>query len=48
MKKFVKDLQKNRQIGRVRDGMLIRKVLDFLKENASVEEVEPAGEVVAT
>lgn len=44
IKKFVKQLQQNNQIGRVRESILVRKVLEFLKESASLEEFDPAEE----
>ena len=44
IKKFVKQLQQNNQIGRVRESIMVRKVLEFLKEEASLEEFDPAEE----
>ena len=43
-KKFIKELQKNRQIGQIHNSLLISRTLDFLRQNASVEVVEPEQE----
>jgi len=44
VKKFAKKLQKENAFGRIREGMLVTKTLEFLKSNASIEEVEPTPE----
>lgn len=46
IKKFVKQLEKESRIGSIKHQIQIGKVIDFLKENAVIEEVEaddPAG-----
>jgi trigger factor len=44
--KFVKDLQKRNGVGEIYDQLVNEKVMDFLQENAKIEEV-PAGTVSA-
>ncbi len=41
IKKFIKQLQENNQIGRIREGMLFGKAIEFLKAEATVTEVDP-------
>jgi trigger factor len=44
--KFVKDLQKRNGVGEIYDQLVNEKVMDFLQENAKIEEV-PAGSLSA-
>ncbi len=44
VKKLMKQLQKSDGIGRIRNNVLISDTLEFLKENASVEVIEPPAE----
>ncbi|MEM7146833.1 MAG: trigger factor [Verrucomicrobiota bacterium] len=44
VKKLITQLQKSNSIGRVENQIRVRKTLDFLRSNASVEEVEPPEE----
>lgn len=44
--KFVKDLQKRNGVGEIYDQLVNEKVMDFLQENAKIEEV-PAGALAA-
>jgi len=41
--KFIKDLQKNEGFGPIQEQILIAKVMNFLEQNAKIEEVEPAA-----
>ena len=41
-KKLLKELKQNDGISQIRENILISKTLDFLKSNASVEEVDPS------
>ncbi len=41
IKKFIPQLKKNNAIERIRENIRVGKTLDFLRSNASVEEVEP-------
>jgi trigger factor len=47
-KKFMAEAQKNGMIERVRDDLLIQNALQFLKDNAEVEETDPESEIQAT
>jgi trigger factor len=42
--KLVKDLEKSGGFGRIHEDILMAKVVDFLEQNAQIEEVEPAPE----
>lgn len=42
VKKVIKELQKNQQMGQIQSSILISKTLDFLRQNASVEIVDEA------
>lgn len=44
VKGFMKELQKNGQLGNIRQNMLFSKAIDFLVEHATVTEVEPETE----
>lgn len=44
VKKLISQLQKSNGIGRIENQIRVRKTLDFLRSNASVEEVEPPDE----
>ncbi len=48
VKKFMADAQKNGMVERVRDDLLIQNALQFLKDNAEVEETEPEAELCDT
>jgi len=41
LKKFVNQLKKSNSIERIRTNIRVGKTLDFLRSNASVEEVDP-------
>ena len=43
-KGYMKELQKNGQLGNIRQNMLLSKAIDFLLEHATVTEVEPETE----
>ena len=45
VKKFMADAQKRGLVDRVRDDLLIQNALQFLKDNAEVEETEPEAEI---
>jgi trigger factor len=40
--KLIKDLDKSGGFGRIHEDILMSKVIDFLEQNAQIEEVEPA------
>jgi trigger factor len=42
--KLIKDLDKSGGFGRIHEDILMSKVVDFLEQNAQIEEVEPAPE----
>jgi trigger factor len=44
VKKLIAQLQKSNGLGRIETNIRVRKTLDFLRSNASVEEVEPPEE----
>lgn len=44
VKGYMKELQKNGQLGNIRQNMLFSKAIDFLVEHANVKEVEPETE----
>jgi trigger factor len=44
VKGYMKELQKNGQLGNIRQNMLFSKAIDFLLEHATVTEVEPETE----
>ncbi|MCX8237614.1 MAG: trigger factor [Akkermansiaceae bacterium] len=44
VKGYMKELQKNGQLGNIRQNMLFSKAIDFLVEHANVTEVEPETE----
>ncbi len=44
VKGYMKELQKNGQLGNIRQNMLFSKTIDFLVEHANVTEVEPETE----
>ncbi len=48
VKKFMADAQKNGTVERVRGDLLIQNALQFLKDNAEVEETEPEAEACET
>jgi trigger factor len=45
--KLVKEMQKNNGISQLHEQVLLGKVVDFLEENAKIEEVQPAAEQAA-
>lgn len=45
--KLIKDLDKSGGFGRIHEDILMSKVVDFLEQNAQIEEVEPAPEAPA-
>ncbi|MDA7862863.1 hypothetical protein N9A63_04555, partial [Akkermansiaceae bacterium] len=47
VKKYMKELQKNGQLGNIRQNMLLSKAVDFLVEHATVTEVEAPAETPA-
>lgn len=47
IEKEVKELQKNGQLGNIRQNMLLSKAVDFLVEHATVTEVEAPAETPA-
>jgi len=48
VKKVVKELRDNNGFGDIQHRIVIRKTLEFLKENASVTEVDPVDEAAAS
>ncbi|MDA8969158.1 trigger factor [Akkermansiaceae bacterium] len=47
VKKYMKELQKNGQLGNIRQNMLLSKAVDFLVEHATVTEVDAPAETPA-
>lgn len=45
--KFIKELEKNNGFARIQEDILMSKVVDFLEQNAKIEEVTPAPEPAA-
>jgi trigger factor len=44
--KLVKELQKSNGFGQIHEQILLNKVVDFLEQNAAIEEVQPSPEAV--
>ena len=42
--KLIKDLDKSGGFGRIHEDILMAKVVDFIEQNAKIEEVQPSSE----